>query len=106
FLGFLLRDYLFITTCLHFLASSLGVVSPRQRARYACWHFLASSLGVVSSYHRRLENASVVCLNVYRRIRKRTDIPLYHFTRKYSWYRYLYFSKGWLCCVKCIYLVT
>ena len=45
-------------------------------------------------------NAGLVCLNVYRKIRKRTDIPLQHFTRKYSGYRYLYFPKGWRDCVK------
>ena len=40
-------------------------------------------------------NAVLVCLNVYIKICKCTDIPLQHFTRKYSGYRYLYFPKGW-----------
>jgi len=53
-----------------------------------CWHFLAQSLGMVSSQQRHQEMPGrpphsgdamgwrAVCLNDYRRIHKRTDIPL------------------------------
>ena len=56
--------------------------------RNACWHFLTQSLGMVSSQQQRQEmpgrpphsgdamGRRAVCLNDYRRIHKRTDIPL------------------------------
>ena len=61
---------------------------PFNSARNACWHFLAQSLGMVSSQQRCQETPGwpphsggamghhAICLNDYRRIHKRTDIPL------------------------------
>ena len=61
---------------------------PGNSARNACWHFLAQSLGMVSpqQWHQEMlgrpphsgdaMGRRAVCLNDYRRIRKHMDIPL------------------------------
>ena len=68
---------LLILLCLCTLVNNFTPsVIPGNGARNACWHFLASPLGGVSSLQCRQTNAVLVCLNIYRRIRKCTDIPL------------------------------
>ena len=65
-----------------------GRTSVGRSSSDYCWHFLTQSLGMVSSQQQRQETPGrpphsgdtmgrrAVCLNDYRRIHKRTDIPL------------------------------
>ena len=85
------------------LVKSLHLVPSRQRHQKCLLAFLSAITrnGVVKLVpSNSVRNAGLVCLNIYRKIHKRTNIPLQHFTRKNSGYLYLYFLKGWRGCVK------
>ena len=80
--------FLFTMPCLCISKIFTPSAIPSNGARNACWHFLTQSLGMVSSQQQRQEmpgrpphscgamGRRAICLNDYRRIHKRTDIPL------------------------------
>ena len=91
-----LMHIIYVCDCWHFLAQSpsMEIESiPGNGTRNACWYFLATSLRFSKPQQHLQETPLRQFLTTTEDIHKRTDLSLYHFTRKYLGYRISYWER-------------